>query len=217
VQNVCDSIYGCSGQRCLAGAIVVAVGDAYGPVRDALLAAAKAITLGDGSKPGVTMGPVISEKHRAKVLGYIEKGIAEGARLLLDGRNARPAGMNGGHWIGPTIFEDVRPEMTIAREEIFGPVACLMRAKDLDEAIALLNASEYGNAASIFTTSGKHAREFKARAAPGMIGINIGVAAPMAFFPFGGTKASLFGDLKAHGSAAIDFYTTRKAVISRWF
>jgi malonate-semialdehyde dehydrogenase (acetylating)/methylmalonate-semialdehyde dehydrogenase len=217
VQNVCDSIYGCSGQRCLAGSIVVAVGDAYGPVRDALISAAKSITLGDGSKPGTTMGPVISEKHRTKVLGYIEKGVQEGAKLTLDGRSAKPPGATGGHWIGPTIFEDVRPEMTIAKEEIFGPVACLMKAKDLDDAIAMLNTSEYGNAASIFTTSGKHAREFKAKAAPGMIGINIGVAAPMAFFPFGGTKASLFGDLKAHGSAAIDFYTTRKAVISRWF
>src|SRR6185436_3414560 len=119
-----------------------------------------------------------------------------------------------GNWIGPTIFENVEPGMTIAKEEIFGPVACLMKAKDLDEAIGMLNASEYGNAASIFTTSGKHAREFKTKAAPGMIGVNIGVAAPMAFFPFGGSKASLFGDLKAHGSAAIDFYTNRKAVIS---
>jgi malonate-semialdehyde dehydrogenase (acetylating)/methylmalonate-semialdehyde dehydrogenase len=217
VQNVCDSIYGCSGQRCLAGSIVVAVGEAHAAVRDGLLAAAKAIRLGDGSRPETTMGPVISEKHRTRVLDYIEKGVGEGAKLLLDGRNGRPAGASGGWWLGPTIFEDVKPEMTIAKEEIFGPVACLMRAKDLDEAIGLLNASDYGNAASIFTTSGKHAREFKTRAAPGMIGINIGVAAPMAFFPFGGTKASLFGDLKAHGSAAIDFYTTRKAVISRWF
>jgi malonate-semialdehyde dehydrogenase (acetylating)/methylmalonate-semialdehyde dehydrogenase len=217
VQNVCDSIYGCAGQRCLAGSIVVGVGDAYGPVRDGLLAAAKAIKLGDGSKPDTTMGPVISEKHRVKVLGYVEKGVAEGARLLLDGRDAKPAGATAGNWIGPTIFEDVKPGMTIAKEEIFGPVACLVRAKDLDDAIGMLNSSEYGNAASIFTTSGKHAREFKAKAAPGMIGINIGVAAPMAFFPFGGSKASLFGDLKAHGSAAIDFYTSRKAVISRWF
>jgi malonate-semialdehyde dehydrogenase (acetylating) / methylmalonate-semialdehyde dehydrogenase len=217
VQNVCDSIYGCSGQRCLAGSIVVAVGDAYGPVREGLLAAARSIRLGDGSKPETTMGPLISLKHRAKVLGYIEKGLSEGAKLLLDGRDVRPAGASGGFWLGPSIFEGVRPEMTIAREEIFGPVACLMRAKDLDEAIAMLNASEYGNAASIYTTSGRHAREFKTRAAPGMIGINIGVAAPLAFFPFGGTKASLYGDLKAHGTAAIDFYTTRKAVISRWF
>jgi malonate-semialdehyde dehydrogenase (acetylating)/methylmalonate-semialdehyde dehydrogenase len=217
IQNVCDSIYGCSGQRCLAGSIVVGVGDAYGPVRDGLLAAARAIRLGDGSRPETTMGPLISERHRDKVLGYVERGIAEGARLLLDGRNARPAGASGGWWLGPTIFEDVRPSMVIAKEEIFGPVACLMRAKDLDEAIALVNASEYGNAASIFTTSGKHARAFKSQAAPGMIGVNVGVAAPMAPFPFGGAKASLFGDLKAHGTAAIDFYTTRKTVISRWF
>jgi malonate-semialdehyde dehydrogenase (acetylating)/methylmalonate-semialdehyde dehydrogenase len=217
IQNVCDSIFGCTGQRCLAGSIVVPVGDAWGPVREGLLAAARAIRLGDGADPSTTMGPLISAKHRARVLDYVEKGIAEGAKLLLDGRNARPAAATGGFWMGPTIFEDVRPGMTIAREEIFGPVACLVRARDLDEAIAIVNASEYGNATSIFTTSGKHAREFKVRAAPGMIGVNVGVAAPMAFFPFGGTKSSLFGDLKAHGTAAIDFYTTRKTVVSRWF
>jgi malonate-semialdehyde dehydrogenase (acetylating)/methylmalonate-semialdehyde dehydrogenase len=217
IQNVCDSVFGCAGQRCLAGSIVVAVGDAYGPVREGLLAAAKAIRMGDGSKPDTTMGPLVSEKHRARVLAYVEKGVAEGAKLILDGRNVRPAGATGGWWLGPTIFEDVRPDMTIAREEIFGPVACLVHAADLDEAIRLLNASDYANAASIFTSSGRHAREFKTRAAPGMIGINVGVAAPMAFFPFGGAKASFFGDVKAHGTAAIDFYTTRKTVITRWF
>jgi malonate-semialdehyde dehydrogenase (acetylating)/methylmalonate-semialdehyde dehydrogenase len=215
--NLSESIYGCSGQRCLAGSVVVAVGDAYDWVKEGLLAAARSIVLGDGSKPGVTMGPVISAAHRDRVLSYIEKGLQEGAKLLLDGRGATVEGLPGGNWIGPTIFEDVRPGMVIATEEIFGPVACLMRASSLDEAIEIANRSEYGNASSIYTTSGKAAREFRHRIGAGMVGVNIGVAAPMAFFPFGGQKGSFFGDIKAHGPTAIDFYTERKVVITRWF
>jgi malonate-semialdehyde dehydrogenase (acetylating)/methylmalonate-semialdehyde dehydrogenase len=151
------------------------------------------------------------------VLSYIEKGIAEGAKLLLDGRGKTVEGLPNGHWVGPTIFEDVTPGMVIATEEIFGPVACLMRARDLDEAIAIANRSEYGNASSIYTTSGKAAREFHQRIGAGMVGVNIGVAAPMAFFPFGGQKGSFFGDTKANGPTAIDFYTERKVVMTRWF
>jgi malonate-semialdehyde dehydrogenase (acetylating)/methylmalonate-semialdehyde dehydrogenase len=160
---------------------------------------------------------VISAAHKDRILSYIEKGQKEGAKLLLDGRGSEVAGYPDGNWIGPTIFDDVRPGMVIATEEIFGPVACLMRAKDLDEAIEIANRSEYGNAASIFTTSGKAARTFHQRIQAGMVGVNIGVAAPMAFFPFGGQKGSLFGDTKAHGPTAIDFYTERKIVITRWF
>jgi malonate-semialdehyde dehydrogenase (acetylating) / methylmalonate-semialdehyde dehydrogenase len=217
IANVAESIFGCSGQRCLAGGVVVAVGDAYERVREGLLRQAKAIVLGDGSKPGVTMGPVISAAHRDRVLSYIEKGVQEGAKLALDGRGATVDGCPGGYWIGPTVFEDVQPGMVIATEEIFGPVACLMRARDLDEAIAIANRSEYGNAASIYTTSGGAARAFQHRIGAGMVGVNIGVAAPMAFFPFGGQKGSFFGDLKAHGPTAVDFYTERKIVITRWF
>jgi malonate-semialdehyde dehydrogenase (acetylating) / methylmalonate-semialdehyde dehydrogenase len=217
VANVSESIYGCSGQRCLAGSVVVGVGEAYDRVREGLLAAAKAVVVGDGAKDGVTMGPVISAAHKDKVLSYIEKGIQEGAKLLLDGRGINVPGYPHGNWIGPTIFEDVKPGMVIATEEIFGPVACLMRAADLDEAIAIANRSEYGNAASIYTTSGKAARAFQHRIGAGMVGVNIGVAAPMAFFPFGGQKGSFFGDTKAHGPTAIDFYTERKIVITRWF
>jgi malonate-semialdehyde dehydrogenase (acetylating)/methylmalonate-semialdehyde dehydrogenase len=217
VANVSESIYGCSGQRCLAGSVVVGVGDAYESVKTGLLAAAKAIVLGDGSKPGVTMGPVISAGHRDKILSYIDQGIHEGATLLLDGRRAKVDGYPHGHWVGPTIFEDVKPGMVVATEEIFGPVACLMRARDLDEAIQIANRSEYGNAASIYTSSGRAARQFQYAIGAGMLGVNIGVAAPMAFFPFGGAKSSFFGDLKANGSAGIDFYTDRKVVITRWF
>jgi malonate-semialdehyde dehydrogenase (acetylating)/methylmalonate-semialdehyde dehydrogenase len=217
VANVSESIYGCSGQRCLAGSVVVVVGDAYERVKAGLLAAAKAIVLGDGSKPGVTMGPVISAGHKDKILSYIDQGIREGAKLLLDGRGAKVEGYPHGHWVGPTIFEDVKPGMVVATEEIFGPVACLMKARDLDEAVEMANRSEYGNAASIYTSSGKAAREFQYRIDAGMLGVNVGIAAPMAFFPFGGAKSSFFGDLKAHGSAGIDFYTDRKVVITRWF
>jgi malonate-semialdehyde dehydrogenase (acetylating)/methylmalonate-semialdehyde dehydrogenase len=163
------------------------------------------------------MGPVISAAHRDRVLGYIDKGVAEGAKLLLDGRGAKVEGCPGGFWVGPTVFDDVKPGMTIATEEIFGPVLSILRAKDLDEALAIANRSEYGNASSVYTTSGKAAREFELRIQAGMVGVNIGVAAPMAIFPFGGQKGSFFGDTKAHGATGVDFYTERKIVIERWF
>jgi len=217
IQNAADSAYGCSGQRCLAAAVVLAVGSAYERVREGLVAAAKSVKLGPGDRPGVTMGPVISAAHKEKVLAYIEKGIAEGAKLLVDGRGAKVEGCPNGFWVGPTIFDDVKPGMAIATEEIFGPVLCIMKAKDLDEAIAIANKSEYGNAASIYTQNGKHARTFQLGIQAGMVGVNIGVAAPMAMFPFGGQKGSFFGDTKAHGATGIDFYTERKIVITRWF
>ncbi|MCC7538338.1 MAG: CoA-acylating methylmalonate-semialdehyde dehydrogenase [Deltaproteobacteria bacterium] len=213
-----ESCYGCAGERCLAGSTVVAVGDVYGRLREALHEHARRIVVGDGLDDGVDMGPVVSRRHMDRVLGYIQKGIDEGAKLTLDGRNPKlPPGLEKGNFIGPCIFEDVTPEMTIAREEIFGPVMVLRRAKDLDEAISIIHASEYANATSIFTQSGKHAREFRYRAGVSMIGVNIGVAAPMSFFPFGGAKSSFFGDLKAHGKDSLRFYTDQKVVISRWF
>ncbi|MBI5836721.1 MAG: CoA-acylating methylmalonate-semialdehyde dehydrogenase [Candidatus Eisenbacteria bacterium] len=211
-----DSAFGCAGERCLANSAVIAVGDCYPTVREGLLARARAIKVGDGMEPGVTMGPVISAQHRDKILGYIETGLKEGAKLILDGRGFRHPKHPDGYWLGPCIFDEVTPDMVIAREEIFGPVLCLMRAKDFDEACAVVNGHPQGNASSIFTTSGKWAREFRYRVAPSMLGINIGVAAPMAFFPFGGTKASFFGDVKAHGRECVDFFTDKKVVISRW-
>lgn len=217
VQNAADSAFGCSGQRCLAASVVVAVGDAYEPVREGLIAATKAIQMGFGLDEGVTMGPVISAAAKARILGYIEEGVREGAELLVDRRDEVPAGYEGGHWVGPTLFDKVKPGMKIASEEIFGPVLSLVHAQDFDEAVALVNRSRYGNAASLYTQSGKWAREFKYRADPAMLGINIGVAAPMAFFPFGGSKGSMFGDVKAHGPDAVQFYTERKVAIARWF
>jgi malonate-semialdehyde dehydrogenase (acetylating)/methylmalonate-semialdehyde dehydrogenase len=162
------------------------------------------------------MGPLITKQHKEKVLGYIEKGIAEGATLLLDGRGFKDPNHPEGYYLGPTIFENVKPEMTIGHEEIFGPVLCLMKAKDFDEAVEIVRKHELGNATSIFTSSGKWAREYRYRVEPSMLGVNIGVAAPMAFFPFGGSKNSFFGDLKAHGRDAIEFYTDKKVVITRW-
>ena len=210
------SIFGSSGQRCLAGSVIVGVGDAHAEIRERMLDSAASIRLGDGLREGTDMGPVISAAHRDRVNAFISQGVADGATLSLDGRDATVEGLEGGYWVGPTVFEDVAPELSIATEEIFGPVAAINRAKDVDEAVAMMHGSRYGNACSIFTTSGRAAREFRYRAGISMIGVNIGVAAPMAFFPFGGSKQSFFGDLKAQGRDGIAFYTDQRVVISRW-
>ena len=215
VEAIVSSAFGAAGERCLAGSVLIAVGAAAGPLLDALLARTRALRLGDGSESGTEMGPLVSAEHRRRVLGYIEKGAAEGARPLIDGREA-PAHGRAGFFLGPTIFDDVRPEMTIAREEIFGPVLSVIRARDLDEAIAIVNRSAFGNTTSIFTSDGKTAREYASRIEVGMVGVNVGVAAPMAFFPFCGWKESFFGDLHAHGRDAIAFYTEQKVIVSRW-
>ena len=162
------------------------------------------------------MGPLVTSDHCRRVTGYVEKGVAEGAVPLVDGRENRPAG-SGGHFLGPTIFDHVTPQMTIAREEIFGPVLSVMRVATLDDAIELVNRSPFGNATAIFTSSGKSAREYSSRCEVGMVGVNVGVAAPMAFFPFAGWKNSFFGDLHAHGKDGVGFYTEQKVIMSRWF
>ncbi len=216
VANISESLFGCAGQRCLAGSVVVAAGKAYEPFRDRLLSAAKDLRLGYGLEPGVSMGPVVSAKHKEKVLSYVEAGRKDGATLLLDGRATTVEKHPRGHFVGPTVFDGVQPEMTIGKEEIFGPVASVTHVSTLDEGIEMVHRSGFANATSIFTTSGKAAREFRYRVGVSMIGVNIGVAAPMAFFPFGGTKGSFFGDLKAHGQDSIEFYTDKKVVISRW-
>ncbi|MXX72416.1 MAG: CoA-acylating methylmalonate-semialdehyde dehydrogenase [Gemmatimonadetes bacterium] len=213
---VVGSVFGSAGQRCLAGSVVVGVGDAYGPMRDGILDGAASLQVGRGLDDGVDMGPVISGVHRDRVNGFIDEGERDGARLLMDGRGLRVPGYPHGHWVGPTVFEDVTPEMPIGREEVFGPVAGLARAPSLEAALEMLAKSRYGNAASIFTNSGRAAREFRYRAGISMIGVNIGVAAPMAFFPFGGTRNSFYGDLKAQGRDAVSFFTDQRVVISRW-
>jgi len=212
-----ESCFGCAGERCLANSVVLAVGDAHAKIKDKLVEQAKKLRVGDGADSGVTMGPLITKQHREKVLGYIEQGIKEGAKLVLDGRAYKDAKHPEGYYLGPSIFDDVTPDMVIGKEEIFGPVLCVMKAKDFDEAVEIVRKHELGNATSIFTTSGKWAREYRYRVEPSMLGVNIGVAAPMAYFPFGGAKGSFYGDLKAHGRDGIEFYTDKKVVISRWF
>jgi malonate-semialdehyde dehydrogenase (acetylating)/methylmalonate-semialdehyde dehydrogenase len=181
-----------------------------------MLDGASSIQIGDGLEPATDMGPVISARHRDRVAEWIAQGEREGARLTLDGRGASVPGLPGGNWIGPTVFEDVSLESSVGTEEIFGPVACLNRAASVEDAIAAMRASRYGNACSIFTTSGKAAREFRHQAGISMIGVNIGIAAPMAVFPFGGAKGSFYGDLKAQGRDSVSFYTDARVVISRW-
>jgi len=215
VEAIIGSAFGAAGERCLAGSILVPVGKAAGPLLNLLLERTRAMAVGDGARDGVEMGPLVTSDHCRKVAGYIEKGVAEGATPLCDGRDYRSA--NGGYFLGPTIFDNVTPEMTIAREEIFGPVLSVMRVDTLDEAIDLVNRSPFGNATAIFTNDGKAAREYSSRIEVGMVGVNIGVAAPMAFFPFAGWKGSFFGDLHAHGKDAIAFYTEQKVIMSRWF
>jgi malonate-semialdehyde dehydrogenase (acetylating)/methylmalonate-semialdehyde dehydrogenase len=212
-----ESCFGCAGERCLANSVVLGVGAAYDIIVEKLVAEARKIRVGDGQEAGVTMGPVISMAHREKVLGYIEKGIAEGATLALDGRGYKDSKHPEGYFLGPTVFTNVRPDMVIAREEIFGPVISVMKADNFDSAVEIVKKHELGNASSIFTSSGKYAREYRYRVEPSMLGVNIGVAAPMAFFPFGGAKNSFFGDIKAHGTDAVDFYTDKKVNIVRWF
>ena len=217
VAALIDSCFGCAGERCLAGSLLVVVGDVYEAFKERFLRAARKIVLGNGLDEKTTMGPVISKKHKERILGHIDSAVAEGAQLLLDGREIRVPGHPKGYFVGPTIFEKVKPSMSIAKEEIFGPVVCLLRVKSLKEALELISQSEFGNATSIFTQSGRHAREFAYRVGISMIGINVGVAAPMAFFTFGGAKGSFFGDLKAHGRDSIEFFTDKRVIISRWF
>jgi malonate-semialdehyde dehydrogenase (acetylating)/methylmalonate-semialdehyde dehydrogenase len=214
---ITESFYGCAGERCLAGSMLVPIGDAHRETRDRMVAAANALKVGDGAQPGVGMGPVISAGHRERVIGYIDKGVAEGAKLLVDGRQMRVPDRPNGYFVGPTVFDEVSPRMTIGHDEIFGPVASICPVKTLDEAIGVMRSHPNANAASIFTSSGKAAREFAKHADASMVGVNIGVAAPMAYFPFGGAKDSFFGDLKAHGRDGIEFYTDKKVTIARWF
>jgi malonate-semialdehyde dehydrogenase (acetylating)/methylmalonate-semialdehyde dehydrogenase len=214
VEAIIGSAFGAAGERCLAGSVLVPVGEAAGPLLELLVARTKSLKAGDGSQAGVEMGPLVTSDHCQRVTGYVEKGVAEGAVPLVDGRQNKPA---GGYFLGPTIFDRVTPQMTIAREEIFGPVLSVMRVNTLDDAIELVNRSPFGNATAIFTSSGKSAREYSSRCEVGMVGVNVGVAAPMAFFPFAGWKNSFFGDLHAHGKDAVGFYTEQKVIMSRWF
>lgn len=216
VNAMLTSFFGCAGQRCLAGSVAVPVGDAYEPLRDKFVEATAGLKVGCGLEPGVQVGAMVSKAHMQNVVGFIEKGVAQGAELLLDGREVKVDGYPDGAFVGPTVFDKVTPEMDIAREEIFGPVASIIPAPDFDAALDIIKKSRFGHSAMLFTTSGRWAREFEYRVPCGNIGINIGVAATQAMATLGSVKESFYGDI--HGrSESILFFTDRKIVISRWF
>ena len=215
VEGIIGSAFGAAGQRCMAGSVVVTVGDAHEQLMGPLVEASRALQVGDGLDEGSDVGPVISCAARDRIREWIDRGEAAGAKVVLDGREA--GGDPNGSYVGPTILDGVTPEMDIAQEEVFGPVLCVISAPTLDEAIGIVNASRFGNGTSIFTESGSSVRRYRHEIQAGMVGVNIGVAAPVAFFPFSGWKDSFLGDLHAHGTDAVDFYTRKKTVTSRWF
>jgi malonate-semialdehyde dehydrogenase (acetylating)/methylmalonate-semialdehyde dehydrogenase len=213
IPHLLNASFGNAGERCLAGSVTVAVGKNPEKLLDALAEATKNLTVGPGDQPGVDVGPLIRLEHREKVASYIDQGAGEGAEVLVDGRAAmaRP-----GFFLGPTILDRVVPTMTVGREEIFGPVMSVSRAASLEEAISIANSMTLGNMAVIFTKSGRAAREFRERVEAGMVGVNVPIAQPFAFFPFSGWKDSFFGDLHVEGADGIEFYTRKKMFISRW-
>ncbi|MFA5569717.1 MAG: CoA-acylating methylmalonate-semialdehyde dehydrogenase [Trueperaceae bacterium] len=211
-----DSAFGCAGQRCLATSVAITVGDARKEFTERLVAAAEQRKVGYGLEKGVEMGPVISAESRSRIAGLIDKGVSQGARLLTGGAEAAVDGFRDGYFMHPTVLDDVAPGSELAKTEVFGPVLSMMHASSLDEAISWVNDRAFGNQASIFTSSGSAARQFRHQAIAGNIGINLGVAAPMAFFPFSGWSDSFFGDLHAQGAHGIEFYTQTKIVIERW-
>jgi malonate-semialdehyde dehydrogenase (acetylating)/methylmalonate-semialdehyde dehydrogenase len=214
--HLAAAAFGSAGERCMAISATVAVGAAADPVVKAVSARAEAVKVGNGRDPGSEMGPVITRQAQERITGLIGSGEQQGARLAVDGRGIRVPGHEQGFFVGPTVVDDVRPEMDVYREEIFGPVLSVLRADTVDEAIALINANPYGNGTAIFTNSGEAARRFQRGVRVGMIGINVPIPVPMAFYSFGGWKDSLFGDKHVHGPEGVAFYTRAKVVTSRW-
>jgi malonate-semialdehyde dehydrogenase (acetylating) / methylmalonate-semialdehyde dehydrogenase len=211
VGGIVGSAFGAAGQRCMAGSVVVTVADAHDRLLPPLREATEALRLGDGLDEATDVGPVVSRAACERIRDWIDRGVSAGATLAVDGRGAE------GGFVGPTILDDVAPDMDVAREEIFGPVLCVIRVGTLDEAIGVVNRSRFGNGTSIFTENGAAVRRYRHDVEAGMIGVNIGVAAPVAFFPFSGWKDSFLGDLHAHGPDAVEFFTRKKTVTSRYF
>lgn len=211
-----DSAFGCAGQRCLAASLAITVGQAKEPFTEAIAQAATSRVVGNGLEANVQMGPVITAASRDRIEALIQAGADEGATLLVDGRRPELSGLEQGNFVRPTVLQDVPPEGEIATTEIFGPVLGLIHVETIDQAIELVNRSPWGNMACLFTGSGAAARKFRYEAEAGNIGINIGVAAPMAFFPFSGWKDSFFGDLHGQGHQAIEFFTQTKVIVERW-
>ncbi len=216
VKIIADSAFGCAGQRCLAASIVITVGEVKEEFTSKLIDVVKSKVTGYGINQKSDMGPVITSESKSRIESLIQKGIDDGCKLLLDGRNATIAEYEEGYFIKPTILSDIQPGSELHKTEIFGPVLSLMHVENLDEAISLVNQGKYGNSACIFTQNGSAARRFRHEAVAGNIGINIGIAAPMAFFPFSGWKESFFGDLHGQSRHAVEFYTQTKVVIERW-
>ncbi len=215
-QITADSAFGCAGQRCLAASLAITVGEARHTYTEAIADAAVSRVVGFGLDEAVQMGPVISAPSRTRIESLIQQGANEGATVVVDGRSAHISGYENGHFVRPTILANVNPHSDIARTEIFGPVLSLMHVNTIDEAIQLVNSGQYGNMACLFTNSGAAARQFRSEVDAGNVGINIGVAAPMAFFPFSGWKESFFGTLHGQGHHAVEFFTQTKVVVERW-
>ena len=216
VKIVSDSAFGCAGQRCLAASLAITVGKAGKSFPELLKEAAAARVVGNGLHEGVHMGPVINHQSRERIESLIEQGVSEGGKLVLDGRSASVLGCEAGSFVNPTILDGLTPDSQILGTEIFGPVLTMLNFDSMDEVLEFVNGGQYGNMACLFTTSGANARRFRHEAVVGNIGINIGVAAPMAFFPFSGWKDSFFGDLHAQGRHGIEFFTQTKVVVERW-
>ncbi len=216
VKNILGAAYGCAGQRCLAAGVAIGVGDAYDQLKDELTRQVENLKVGYGLDETTQMGTVISDSAKQRIEAMITESAEEGAEIVIDGRGITVDGYEKGAWVGPTLIAGVERDTKMATEEVFGPVLALMKADSFEEAVDIINSSHYGNAASIFTSNGMQAREFKYRVQAGNIGVNIGVAAPSASFPFGGQKDSFFGDLHGQGTDSIEFYTERKIVIERW-
>jgi malonate-semialdehyde dehydrogenase (acetylating)/methylmalonate-semialdehyde dehydrogenase len=208
--------YGSAGERCMAVSAVVAVGAAGDPLVALLKKKAQAIKIGPGEREGIDMGPLVTRQHCDKVAWYVDQGAKEGAQLVLDGRGRKVPGHEGGYFLGTSLFDRVTTSMEIYKNEIFGPVLVVLRADTLEEAIAIVNRNPYANGAAIFTESGGAARRFANEVSVGMVGVNVPIPVPVAFYSFGGWKNSLFGDLHVHGTEGIKFYTRTKAVTTRW-
>jgi len=213
---VADSAFGCAGQRCLAASLAITVGESRNLFTEAIAEAAQKRVVGYGLDPQVQMGPVITPQSQARIQGLLAEGIAEGGRILVDGRNAVIKGFEQGNFLRPTIMDNIPESGTIATTELFGPALGLIHVNSLEEAISLINKGKYGNQASLFTSSGSAARKFRYEVEAGNVGINIGVAAPIAYFPFSGWKDSFFGDLHGQAMDAVDFFTQKKVVVERW-
>jgi len=216
VDGLMGAAYGSAGERCMAVSVAVAVGGAGDALIDRLVPRVQGLKVGPGMDPASEMGPLVTREHRDKVSAYVDEGVREGAKLVVDGRGLKLQGYEGGNWLGGCLFDDVTPEMKIYREEIFGPVLSVVRVPDFETALNLTNAHKFGNGAAIFTRDGDAAREFSSRVSAGMVGVNVPIPVPMAFHSFGGWKASLYGDLHVHGPDGVRFFTKLKTVSSRW-